>query len=123
MSTKFIKSMVVIAGICVIGGIGGYAMLKMLPPKPTWLYGHWWYDAPRSEPQDSMWFKPKGLVEFFTEEGKLVKRCRYTMLVENQVTIRCKQKEGAARNIVLRYSDHNGTRDLRDKNGKIYFKQ
>ena len=122
MSPRFIKSMVVIAGICVIGGIGGYAMLKMLPPKPDWLYGRWWYDAPQSEPQDSLWFKPKGQVEFLSEDGKVTNRCRYTTLVDNQVTIRCKEK-GTVRNIVLRYREYKGVRDLRDKNGKIYFKQ
>lgn len=122
MSPRFIKSMVVIAGICVIGGIGGYALLRMLPPKPDWLYGRWWYDAPPSEPQDSLLFMPKGRVDFLSENGKLVHRCRYTTLVENQVTVRCNEK-GKVRNIVLRYRENNGTRDLSDKNGKIYFKQ
>jgi len=122
MSPRFIKSMVVIAGICVIGGIGGYALLRMLPPKPDWLYGRWWYDAPPSEPQDSLLFMPKGQVDFLSENGKLVHRCRYTTLVENQVTIRCNEK-GNVRNIVLRYRENKGTRDLSDKSGKIYFKQ
>jgi len=122
MSPKFIKSMVVIAGICVIGGIGGYVLLSMLPPKPDWLYGRWWYDAPENAPQDSIWFKPGGNVEFRSEDDKLVRRCRYTTLVENQVNIRCREKDKAT-NIVLKFRNFNGGRDLQDKTGKIYFKQ
>lgn len=122
MSPKFIKSMVVIAGICVIGGIGGYALLDMLPPKPDWLYGRWWYDAPDDKPQDSLHFKPGGSVDFLSEDEKIVHRCRYTTLVEHQVNIRCKEK-GKTVNIVLRFHETAGGRDLRDRNGKIYFKQ
>lgn len=122
MSPKFIKSMIVIAGICVIGGIGGYVLLDMLPPRPDWLYGYWWYDAPDDKPQDSIHFKPGGAVDLLSADEKIVHRCRYTTLVDNQVNIRCKEK-GQVTNIVLRFQEAPGGRDLRDRNGKVYFKQ
>lgn len=122
MSPKFVKSMVIIAGICVIGGIGGFVMLKMLPPKPDWLYGRWWYDAPENVPQDSLWFRPGGRMEFRSEDNKVLRRCRYTTLVENQVNVRCRSKD-RAEDFVYKFQVNNGIRDLRDKTGKIYFKQ
>ncbi len=114
--------MIIIAAICVIGGIGGYFMLSMLPPKPDWVYGRWWYDAPENVAQDGLWFKPKGRVELMSEEDEVVQICRYTTFVENQVNIRCKDK-GKIKNIVLKFRNANGIRDLSDKAGKIYFKQ
>jgi len=122
LSPKVIKSMIIIAAICVIGGIGGYVLLSMLPPKPDWLYGHWWYDAPEGAPQDSMLFKPKGTVDFLSAEEKTVRTCRYTTLVENQVNIRCREKNNVI-NFVLKYRNSNGARDLVDHSGKVYFKQ
>jgi len=121
LSPRFIKSAVVIAGICVLGGIGGYVLLSMLPAKPDWLYGRWWYDAPETEVQDSLRFKPKGVMEFLDADGKLVRQCRYTTLVENQINIRCKAKP-QDENIVLKFRENNGARDLVNKAGKIYFK-
>lgn len=121
MSPRFIKSAVIIAGICVLGGIGGYVLLSMLPAKPDWLYGRWWYDAPENEPQDSMRFRSSGAIEFLSVDDKVVRQCRYTTLVENQVNIRCMSK-GKAENIVLKFRNFNGARDLVDKSGKIYFK-
>lgn len=121
MSPRFIKTVVVIAGICVLGGIGGYVLLSMLPAKPDWLYGRWWYDAPENEAQDSMRFKPRGIVEFLSEEDKVMRQCRYTTLVDNQINIRCKGK-GKVEDIVLKFRDFNGGRDLATRSGKIYFK-
>lgn len=122
MSARVIKSLLIVATVCVIGGIGGYFLLSFLPPKPDWVYGHWWYDAPENVAQDSLWFKPNGKVEFLSDEEKVVRRCRYTTLIENQVNIQCKDKI-KPRNIVLRFRNTNGVRDLSDKTGKIYFKQ
>ena len=122
MSPKVIKSMVIIAAICTIGGIGGFVLLSMLPPKPDWLYGHWWYDAPESAPQDGLWFRAKGRVDYLSAEEKVIRTCRYTTLVENQVNIRCREKNKVS-NFVLKYRNSNGVRDLIDKTGKVYFKQ
>lgn len=122
MSPKVVKSMVIIAAICVIGGIGGYVLLSMLPPKPDWLYGQWWYDAPEGVPQDSMVFRQKGLVDLLSAEEKVVRTCRFTTLVENQVNIRCQEKNKVI-NFVLKFRNSSGVRDLVDKTGKVYFKQ
>lgn len=122
MSPKVIKSMVIIAAICTIGGIGGFVLLSMLPPKPDWLYGHWWYDAPENTPQDGLWFRAKGRVDFLSAEEKVTRTCRYTTLVENQVNIRCREKNNVI-NFVLKFRNSNGVRDLVDHSGKVYFKQ
>lgn len=120
MSSKLVRTGIVLA---LIGLTGIYFMLKKLPQNSEWLLGNWWYDAPEEVAQDGLVFHRQGRMQFVDSDGKVLRRCRWTVLVENQTTVRCVHN-GVTSFVVYQYvTGPSGRRELKSRDGKVYFKQ